>query len=617
MYRAIICLIGVFLCANSVDAQIVFQSSFGGTEDENRLYGVSQTSDEGYIVTGYSESYSETEEPDAYTVRLDRYGNELWRKVVGEGGNDRGREIKQTDDGGYIMAGYTGSYAGDDLGVLAVWLVKYDEEGNVEWSKAYGGEGDDRAFDVEVANDGGFLVAGYSDSFNDNDEHDFYLLKTDEDGNKEWSNVYGGPQESRAYSVYPTNDGGYIMTGRSESFGPEGDDNVFLVKTDEDGDMEWSRAYGGDEEDRSYSVIQTHDDDFVIAGRSESYSEVAYDILVLRVQNDGTLDWSRTYGGLGEDIGRDVKQKENGELVIAAYGANAEGQDDMGYGLRLSPEGALISNTVYGGGPERDRCFSVDNTTDGGDVFGCYSENFAGELEYYVIKTDDQGFSGCNDQVDFTPTEANVGFRDEQDGVQRLDVVSEVEDLDVVSDDNPFHAFGRLCCIPKADFDSDINEEDQTASFEALTKDAESYGWEVNGDTLSQDPSLEYEFSDMDEVLEVCLSIEVSGCQEEPELSCQTVNLDNDLESPVISESDVNVYPNPSKGDFNIALENFGEDAVNVMLYNTAGSVVYSEEHSHLPGQDIEVQSEGLNSGLYLVEIRTSGQSIREKVRIE
>ena len=606
VYNSITTFILLIFAAGNVCGQVVFQSTIGGIEDQNRMYSVYQTEDGGYIGTGYTEAFGPTDEPDAYVVKTDRLGNEEWKRVIGGAGNDRGREIRQTDDGGYIMVGYTGSYG---MGYLAVWLVKFDDEGNVEWSKAYGGDGDDRGFDIEITDDGGYILAGYSDSYNPEEEHDILLIKTDSEGELEWSNTYGGPAESRAYGVNQTSDGGFVVSGRTASYGAGDDDNIFLVKTDSDGLLEWSNAYGEEEEDRSYSVIQTEDDGYVIAGRTLNHRNGVYDIIVIKAEENGDIEWAKVYGGIGDDIGRDVKETPEGDLVIAAYGLSGAGNQDMAYAIRLNSDGDLLWSRGYGG-PERDRCFSVDLTSDKGAVFGCYSENYSGdELEYYIIKTDEEGDGGCN-ELNIDLTEATIGIQQEADGIQRTDDVN-VESIQVDVESEPFDVFRDLCCVPKAGFDIETDEDNMELT--ARLSDADNYLWEINGDNAGNDETITHPY-DPDEPYEVCLTVDLTDCGESTQ-NCENINQINNLAGEQTEEHPLTIYPNPAQGDITLELENHPGTPVEVTLISATGSEVFNKKFESARSE-YAISAGNVEPGFYIMNVQYEDRVYREKVRL-
>ena len=225
----------------------------------NRTYGrgeagsLVETSDGGYALAGGSK-----------LIKTDSYGNWEWTQTY----NGSALSLVETSDGGFALAGG----ADDDF-----WLAKTDELGNMEWSNVYGGDKLDVAESVVQTSDGGFALVGTTESFPENwtDWKDCWLIKTDKFGNKEWDKTYGGENWDWGHSLILTSDGGFAIAGESDSFGGY---DFWLVKTDGSGNIEWSRTYGGSERDGAESVIQTSDGGYVLAGFTESYGLVGSDL---------------------------------------------------------------------------------------------------------------------------------------------------------------------------------------------------------------------------------------------------------------------------------------------------------------------------------------------------
>ncbi|MDP7675486.1 MAG: hypothetical protein QGI92_00590 [Dehalococcoidales bacterium] len=275
---------------------------------------VQQTTDGGYIIAGGTDSLGT--DGDVYLVKTDREGNEEWSRTFGGKENDSASSVQQTTDGGYIIAGDTNSFG---AGEFDFYLVKTDREGNEEWSRAFGGVGWDYADSVQQTTDGGYIIAGGTDSFGAG-IYDVYLVKTDREGNEEWSRAFGGEDNDTADSVQQTADGGYIIAGDTESFGVDGD--FYLVKTDGEGNEEWSRAFGGEETEEADSVQQTTDGGYIIAGYTKSFGAGNYDAYLVKTDEEGNEEWSRTFGGEENDSASSVQQTTDGGYIIAGRTAS-------------------------------------------------------------------------------------------------------------------------------------------------------------------------------------------------------------------------------------------------------------------------------------------------------
>ncbi len=307
-------------------------------------------------------------------------GDTLWTRTYGGSGGDRGCSVQQTSDGGYIIAGGTGSFgAGGD-----VYLVKTDSCGDTLWTRTYGGSSLDQAFSVQQTPDGGYIIAGDTKSCGAG-LFDVYLVKTDSCGDTLWTRTHGGSDEDAGLSVQQTSDGGYIVAGLTVSFGA-GSVDFYLLKTDSCGDTLWTRTYGGSDWDEGYSVQQTSDGGYIIVGQTESFGAGARDVYLVKTDSSGDTLWTRTYGGSGYDEGFSVRQTSDGGYIIAG-GTNSFGGDysDLCL-LKTASSGDTLWTRTYGGS-NFDKAYSVQQTSDGGYIIAGSTSSFgAGSGDVYLVK---------------------------------------------------------------------------------------------------------------------------------------------------------------------------------------------------------------------------------------
>ena len=295
----------LYLIKTDSNGDLMWSKSYGGDEGNETGLSVLQTNEGGFIIVGVTFSFGQGGS-DLYLIRTNSTGDTLWTKTFGGDHNDGGKSIQQTSDGGFILTGYTGGgVAGTDYDI---YLIKLDSEGSILWTKTYGGTGDDYGESVQQTIDGGFIIAGYGTSFGAG-TWDFYLIKTDDIGNISWSKTYGGPNADYGHEVQQTSDGGYIITGTTGGFSTNNWD-VYLIKTDSVGDVSWSKTYGGTQPDYGNSVQQTLDDGFVIVG------ETLENVLIIRTTSTGDTLWTKTFGGTGNDLGSSIILTNDGGLAI-------------------------------------------------------------------------------------------------------------------------------------------------------------------------------------------------------------------------------------------------------------------------------------------------------------
>ena len=364
-----------------------WSKTFGGT-DGDWANSVQQTSDGGYISVGYTWSYG-AGDADFWLVKTDSNGYEQWNKTFGGQGADYANSVQQTSDGGYIIAGMTTSYgAYTPYGARHgdFWLVKTDSNGDEQWNKTFGGINCDEAHSVQQTSDGGYILAGKTQSYGAGD-YDFWLVKTDSNGDEQWNKTFGGQGADYANSVQQTSDGGYIITGFTRSH-DAGSADFRLVKTDFNGNKQWERTFGGRGGDYAYSVQQSTDGGYILAGSTNSYGAGSYDFWLVKTDSDGNKQWDRTFGGTDWDEANSVQQTSDGGYIIAgetrSYGA---GPKD-GWLVKTDANGKKQWDWVFGG-TEQDYVHSVQQTSDGDYILAGFTDSYgAGSADFWLVKTE-------------------------------------------------------------------------------------------------------------------------------------------------------------------------------------------------------------------------------------
>jgi hypothetical protein len=361
-----------------------WDKTFGGSSDDAG-YSVQQTSDGGYIIAGWTDSYG-AGGYDVYLIKTDSEGTKQWNQTSGGTGDDVGESVQQTSDGGYIIAGTTNSYG---AGGYDVYLIKTDSGGTKQWDKTFGSASDDAGYSVQQTSDGGYIIAGWTNSCGACGS-DAYLIKTDSGGSKQWDKTFGGTSNDTGYSVQQTSDGGYIIAGWTNSYGAGGSD-VYLIKTDSEGTKQWDKTFGGSGFDYGYSVQQISDGGYIIAGVTNSYGAGSYDVYLIKTDSEGSKQWDKTFGGTSDDVGYSVRQTSDGGYIIAgwtnSYGA---GGSDV-YLIKTDSGGTKQWDKTFGGSGN-DVGESVQQTSDGGYIIAGWTNSYgAGGYDVWLIKTDSGG----------------------------------------------------------------------------------------------------------------------------------------------------------------------------------------------------------------------------------
>ena len=357
-----------------------WSKTFGGI-DNDWAWSVHQTTDGGYIICGYTASYGAGNE-DVYLIKTDASGIKEWERTFGGIGREWGHSILQTTDGGYIIVGFTTSYG---AGNHDFYLIKTDASGIKEWEKPFGGIGYDVGYSVQQTTDGGYIIAGLKDANLAERGPDAYLIKTDANGTKQWEKTFGGTDHDAFHTVRQTTDGGYILVGYTISYGA-GSMDFYLVKTDANGIKQWEETFGGIDDDWGFSVQQTTDGGYILVGFTLSYGAGDWDIYVIKADVNGIKQWERTFGGIGRERGYSALQTTDGGYIIGGYTASYGAGNHDFYLIRTDASGNKQWEKTFGGTGD-DRSYSLQQTTDGGYIIGGYTTSSgAGESDVYLIK---------------------------------------------------------------------------------------------------------------------------------------------------------------------------------------------------------------------------------------
>jgi len=401
--------------------EIEWQKSLGGSDYE-RAESIIQTADEEYIVVGSSSSNDgdvsgNHGDDDFWIVKLTSLGIKVWQKSHGGSGFDGAFSVQEINEGGYIVAGISNSTDGDvtgNFGSFDYWFLKVEETGNFDGEVNRGGSGTDYAYQIQQTNDGGYILAGESNSTDfdvtgNNGGVDFWIVKTSSQGSLQWQKSLGGSGVDMARSIQQTADGGYIIAGNSNSTdgdvtGNHGGVDFWIVKTSSQGGIEWQKSLGGSNHEVAYSIQQTEDGGYIVAGYSSSTdgdvsgNHGGEDYWVVKMNASGGIEWQKSLGGSGSERAKSISQTSDGGYIVAGYSSSTDGDVTGNQGnfdfwvVKLNAAGILQWQKSIGGS-DNDQANSINQTTDGGYILAGYSHSNDGDItgnhggsDFWVVK---------------------------------------------------------------------------------------------------------------------------------------------------------------------------------------------------------------------------------------
>ncbi len=402
---------------------IQWAKNYGGSNGDGGRC-LAKTQDGGYILVGSSESSNvdlsgNNGNLDYWVVKVNSVGDIQWQKNYGGSGRDFAYAVQTTTDNGYIIAGYSESNNGDvsgNHGTWDYWIVKINSIGLIQWQKSFGGSGEDLATCIEPTMDGGFLIGGYSSSTNgdvsgNNGASDFWIIKIDPLGNIIWQKSIGGINDDFCYSIKPTFDGGYLVAGSSNSnngnnIQNHGLSDCLIFKLNSLGNVLWNKNYGGTRDDVAWSIKETNDGGFIFLGGSNSndfdvsgnFNNNQFDFWVVKTNSIGQIQWQRSLGGSNNEIGQSIEIDADGGYLMVGFSSSNDGNISNNHGnydgwlLKLNNSGTLLWQKSLGGS-NQDELECIKLADDGGIVGFGRSISSNGDIpnnygydDYWLVK---------------------------------------------------------------------------------------------------------------------------------------------------------------------------------------------------------------------------------------
>jgi len=581
--------------ANQVIGQ-TFQRTYGSTSDDQGSK-ILLTFDNNYAIIG---TYGTT--GGIYLIKADSIGNSIWQKTFNPPNMlyfHYDYSFKQTQDSGFIIAGSVYYTNGSGIDIC---LIKTNSSGDTLWTKFYAGPnpGYYKAIAYEIINtsDNGYAIVGTEiGSTNKN----VFLIKTDNSGNLQWSKYYGGTNNDEGYSLKQTSDGGYIIAGYTNSFGQGGWD-VYLLKVNSTGNLLWTKTYGGNRYDYANHIEITNDGGFILTGVTSGYGTgVIYDndLFLMKTDSAGNSIWANTYGGDSNEIGTSVKQTSDGGFVATGYtSSSGAGQEDV-YLLKTDSLGNVLWSTNFGGASTEQ---GKDVIQHGNNyIIVGETRNFSkGLKDVYLIKVDSLGNDSCKQDTAITfktllPWIQGTGGTENSGNTVKSNII-------VFGNPDTTSYKPCVCVPPIANFQAYITHAcGQMWNYSTW---ATSWYWDFgNGDTSTVE-SPNYCWWN-DDVYYVCLTV-TNDCG--TDTYCDSIPIFTGINELKNNRIKLFIAPNPFDNYTVVKFENTKREKLKLQILNPLGQSVL--QINNITDNKVQIEKNGLPSGLYFVQLIKNNQVI-------
>lgn len=390
-------------------AQTYFQKVYPSSPYDQEGQDVLATPDGGYLIAGYTTNSTQYD-CDVYIFKTDAVGNQVWTKTYGGAKPDFPYHLLATNDGNYFLIGYSQSYGGGDADVF---LLKVDPSGNMVWQKTYGGFGNDFGQDIISTNDGNYVIVGWSNS--GTSSTDANLIKIDPSGNVIWNKLIGGSAGDYGHSVKQCSDGDYIVLGHTFSYGTNGD--AYLIKTDGNGDVAWTKNFGGAGFDEGSYIVINGDNSFTFLVRDSSSAGKDIDVRIIKTDASGNEIFSKSYGGSQKDTPKMIQPTSDGGYIGAAISRSFGWINPDMWIMKFNSNGDTTWTRHYGG-PNNEHCYVAREQPDGSYIAVGKTASFGPDMDPIFLKLNSNGqiavgineYQDSDQFVNFYPNPGNGHF---------------------------------------------------------------------------------------------------------------------------------------------------------------------------------------------------------------
>ena len=373
------------------EPRALWTRTYGGY-DNDRGHCMVEASDGGYIIAGMTHSFG-AGSLDAYAVRIGPMGDTLWTRAYGGSDRDEAYSVAEAPGGGYLIAGLTYSFGAE---LSDVYIIRTDSSGDTLWTRTFGGPGLDIAVSVAATSDSGFVVTGGGASWATDISGCTYLMKLSPDGDSLWTRLFRHNTGTYGFCVRQCSDGGFVLAGRTYPSWDNSD--VCILKTDPSGHELWSRSYGGPDNDLVYSVVEVPDSGFALVGYTTSFGAGDGDMYFLRTDPSGDTLWTRTYGGIYPDYGYSIRQTTDNGYILAGFSCSFTASWSDGYLVRTDARGDTLWTRTFGG-YATDLFMAAIPTPDGGCAALGSTESFGladparGDGDVWLVRVRGRGWA--------------------------------------------------------------------------------------------------------------------------------------------------------------------------------------------------------------------------------